>query len=531
VSQPRRTIAPPQDALLQCGAAELVRKIAVREVSCVEVFEAHRRRIEEVDPALNAIVVKRFDDARREAEAADRVVAAGRELGPLHGVPITVKECFHMPGTPSSIGLLARAKLLDNDESPLVTRLRAAGAIVLGKTNVPQLMMWHECDNPVYGRTNSPVDLDRSPGGSTGGEGAAIAAFCSPLGLGNDLGGSIRLPAAWNGITGIKPTAYRLTNWATTSAFRGQSAMNTQPGPLARNVEDCELALGVLAGNLRGFDVAPVPLGDSNQADIAGVRVAAWDDDGYFPACAAAKRAVREAARALEESGATVEWIDPQVSDSLHLYYAIMGADGGNDARAMARGSRLDSRASRILWMLGMSSAVRWSAVRALRLAGQRWMAHVVDSVGARSAYQYWQLCERLGRFMEEFHERVFTRGKFAALLTPPHALPALKHGAALDLLPAASYSFVMNMLGLPTGTVPWTTVRPEETVQRVTARDLAERRGEESLLDAAGLPIAVQVAAPAWHDHIVLQLMHALEAHTRHRTPLDMASGHETIK
>jgi Asp-tRNA(Asn)/Glu-tRNA(Gln) amidotransferase A subunit family amidase len=140
-----RTVPPPEDPIVQLGAAELARRIARKELSSVEVFGAFRSRIEQVNPLINALVVPRLDEARLEAEAADRALAAGEPLGPLHGVPITVKDCFHVPGLPSTIGLTNRIGLLDSDQSPLVARLRNAGAVLLGKTNVPQLMVWHEC--------------------------------------------------------------------------------------------------------------------------------------------------------------------------------------------------------------------------------------------------------------------------------------------------------------------------------------------------------------------------------------------------
>ncbi len=191
------------------SAAQIARRVARREVSALEVVQAHIARIEAVNGRLNAVVVPRFDEARTEAAAADDRLARGEPIGPLHGVPITVKECFHLAGTPASIGLARRQHELSADDGLLVARLRKAGAIVLGKTNLPQLMIWHESDNPVYGRTNNPWDLGRTPGGSTGGEAAIIAARGSPLGLGNDLGGSIRVPCHFCGIHGFKPTSLR----------------------------------------------------------------------------------------------------------------------------------------------------------------------------------------------------------------------------------------------------------------------------------------------------------------------------------
>ena len=509
----RRTVAPPQDPLVQLGAAELARRIARREVTSSAVVEAHLRRIEQVNPQINAIVLPRFEAARQEAEAADRAVAVGQPLGPLHGVPITVKECFHVPGMPSTIGLTNRIGLLDTDENVLVARLRAAGAVLLGKTNVPQLMVWHESDNPVYGRTNSPLDLDRSAGGSSGGEAAAIAAYCSPLGLGNDLGGSIRVPASWNGLFGFKPTSFRLSNVGTTGAFRGLLVMVTQGGPLARNVEDCELTFKILVGDHSGIDVAPVPLRDSQQVAIGGMKLAAWDDDGYFPACASARRAVQEAARALEEQGANVEWLKPaRIAEIMELYYSIIGSDGGRDARRMVVGSKVDHRVARMLWMAGMPRTARWGIVQALLMAGQKWQASLVSVARARTAAEFWELCERLGDLVSVFQDEVFVQRGIQAILSPPHAVPAIPHNTGFELLPAASYAYHANLLGLPAGVVPWTTVRVDETRTSSVARDIAVRRAEEALIGAAGLPIGVQIAAPRWREDIVLAVMRALE-------------------
>src|SRR5262249_47193904 len=152
------------------------------------------------------------------------------------------------------------------------SRLRAAGGILLGKTNVPQLMVWHECDNPVYGCTNSPHDLGRTPGGSTGGGAAAVASYCSPLGLGDDLGGSIRVPASWDGLFGFKPTSFRLTNQGTTGAFRGLLVMVTQAGPLARTAEDCETAYRILTSEIGDLDTAPVPPNSNGPIEIRGLK-------------------------------------------------------------------------------------------------------------------------------------------------------------------------------------------------------------------------------------------------------------------
>src|ERR1700736_3578263 len=191
--------------LCALGARELARSIADGSITAVQAVEVHIERIERVNPALNAVVVKRYDEARAEARDADRRRAAGEPLGAMHGVPVTVKECLDFAGLPSTFGLASRARHAAEADDPYVARMRAAGAIVLGKTNVAQMLLAVESSNPVYGRTNNPWNLDRTPGGSSGGEGAIVAAGGSPLGLRTDIGGTVRVPAAFCGIAALKP--------------------------------------------------------------------------------------------------------------------------------------------------------------------------------------------------------------------------------------------------------------------------------------------------------------------------------------
>src|SRR5262245_56776523 len=284
------------DSPIHLSASEIARRIARREISATEVARAFIARIGEVNPRLNAVVVPRFDEAIREAAAADERQARGDALGKLHGVPITLKECFHLAGTPSTIGLNSptHRKLIESDGLS-VARLRRAGSIVLGKTNVPQLMIWHESDNPVYGRTNNPWDLSRTCGGSTGGEAAIVAARGSPLGIGNDLGGSIRVPCHFCGIHGIRPTSLRMPRSGSARTLRGFEAFITQTGPMARHVEDLWLALQVLTDQSDGYvasDIVPAPIGNPAAVPIDKLKIAAWTDDGVFPPSSAIVRAV-----------------------------------------------------------------------------------------------------------------------------------------------------------------------------------------------------------------------------------------------
>src|SRR5436190_20123713 len=196
---PLRTDLP----LTHCGAAEVAALIARRDTTAREVLEQHIARIQQVNPKLNAMCVDRFDAARTEADAADAKQRAGEALGPLHGVPVTIKECIDVSGTPSTFGLASQAGHRAAADDVHVARLRAAGAIAMAKTNVAQALFFYEADNPVYGRTVNPWNAQRTPGGSSGGEAALIASNASPLGIGTDLGGSVRVPATFCGISSI----------------------------------------------------------------------------------------------------------------------------------------------------------------------------------------------------------------------------------------------------------------------------------------------------------------------------------------
>ncbi|HWM12569.1 MAG TPA: amidase [Solirubrobacteraceae bacterium] len=280
-------------------ATELARLIARREVSAREVVEAHLRRMEAVNPHLNAVVQLDAERALAAADAADR-----REpQGPLHGVPFTVKDNLSAAGLEMAIGAPERVGVVPAADATAVARLRAAGAILLGKTNCPAYGGGIETDNPVYGRTSNPYDLARTPGGSSGGEAAIVAAGGSPCGLGTDSGASVRLPAHFCGLDSLKPSAGRVPLTGVIDDEGQLGALGdprTQVGPLARSAEDVALLLKVIAGP-DGHDggVAPVPLGDPAAIDPTTLRVAVQTDNGLAEPTPETAVAVGAAAEAL----------------------------------------------------------------------------------------------------------------------------------------------------------------------------------------------------------------------------------------
>ena len=242
-----RTAAVPQaQALADMPAGEIVRRVAARELSSAEAVEHFIARLEAVNPKLNAVTVTLYESARKKAAEVDQALSRGEKLGPLAGLPVTIKECFDLVGTASTFGLSTRRNEIEITNDPHVAALLAAGAIPIAKTNLPELMIFTETDNPLYGRTNNPWDLERSCGGSSGGEGAVIGAGASPFGLGNDIGGSLRIPAAFCGIASIKPTAGRIPDHCSHGLPIGQQGITAQAGPMAKYVADVAMGLQVL---------------------------------------------------------------------------------------------------------------------------------------------------------------------------------------------------------------------------------------------------------------------------------------------
>ena len=320
------------DDLTYSSLVTIADAIRAREVSSSEVLEAHLARIDEVNGDLNAVVQLCAERAREEAAAADAAIARGDELGPLHGVPITLKDSHDTAGVISTGGTLGRKDFVPEADSTVTARLRGAGAILMGKTNTPELTLSGETDNLVYGQTRNPFDLTRTPGGSSGGAGAIICAGGSPLDMGSDTGGSIRLPSHFSGIAGIKPTAGRVPRTGHIVPW-GMGALDawTTIGPMARYVEDLVLALPIISGP-DGVDPAifPVPLGDPADVDISSLRIAYYSDvDGYQRATDDTQATLSAAVTALAELVQSVEQdAPPPISKYVDLWARVGGGDG-----------------------------------------------------------------------------------------------------------------------------------------------------------------------------------------------------------
>lgn len=431
----------------------------------MELIEAHLSHIAVVNPSINAVVELLAGRALDQARAADQALSRGESAGPLHGVPFSVKDSIEVEGTRCTAGTVGRATApLSAVDATLVARLRQAGAIPVAKTNLPDLLFAFESDNLLFGRTNNPYDLTRTSGGSSGGEAALIAACGSPMGLGSDCAGSVRLPAAFCGIVGIKPTSGRLPRTGHFPPAGGWIEALWQIGPMARHVEDLILMMALLAGvDANDPTVADVPFLPLDESKLAGLRIAVHTDNGYGAATEEVAAVVRSAGSALAADVASVEEARPScLSESYELEMKLIGADGGDSLRAYLAALGSPRAHSLLTGWLDKLEAYRTS------LAGFQ---------------GYWAEWDQYRLDMAAFLRR------YDAIICPVYPQPALLHGSSTQDANFRGFSYTMayNLAGLPAAVV---------------------QCGESSL----GLPIAVQIVAAPWREDVALSIATRLE-------------------
>ena len=474
-------------SLTHLSAKKLASLIANRDVSALEVAEAYLKRIEEVNPKLNAIVQMNAEQIRAEARQADRDLGRGVNRGPLHGVPFTMKDSLLTKGMITTNGCPELRSYVPTEDATAVKRLKAAGGILIGKTNVPEMCHHGITDNIVYGRTNNPFDVTRTPGGSSGGEAAIIAACGSPFGLGTDLGGSIRNPSHVCGIVGIKPTSRRVPETGMLGTFPPFVAHWNGIGPMARWVEDLELVLRIISGpDGRDHRTVPVAFRKASDVHCDRLKVAYFDNDGDSESTAETKHAVQRAVDVLRTAGATV--VDdrpPFFAQAMEIWMPIMIPSWAITTRHLQR---------------------EYAKLAATRVSADRhflteWMLEWLDFLFETGAYQpddHYRLQLVLERYEQQMLS--FVQG-YDAIISPVLNTPAVVHPIKDDLrqVPfagfwnlvrkdAGAYAMAYNLTGWPAAVVRAGT-SPE------------------------GLPIGVQIAAKPWREDVALAVAGVIES------------------
>lgn len=460
------------------SATELAALIRRGDTSSVEVVDLHIERLRKLNPVLNAVVRVRLREARREAQEADRILKARGPggVGPFHGVPCTIKESFEVEGMPQSAGLVSRNGRRGVLDAPAVRRYRDAGAIPLGVTNVSELLMWLESNNRVYGRTNNPYDPSRIVGGSSGGEGAAVGAGFAPIGLGADIGGSIRMPAFFNGVFGHKPSSGLVPNTGQWPIAENEALGFLSTGPLARRAEDLWPLLTALAGPDGACAACrEMELGDPDAVEVSSLRVLNVPDNGVTPVHRDLRDAQQRVADALAARGARVS--DRRfvgLKRSLHYWAASMSAAGGTAFGVlMGDGTRKPLLREFARWTVRRSH----HTLPALALAA---LERVPEAFSGRTHRLVVEARELRRQLTEALRED-------GIMLFPSYAQPAPRHYTPLLRPFDWVYTAIINVMGFPATQVPLG-------------------------LNAAGLPLGVQVIAAHGNDHLTIAVARELE-------------------
>ncbi|HYW69833.1 MAG TPA: amidase [Pyrinomonadaceae bacterium] len=456
------------DDLISKSATDLCRLLAAGAISSAEIVAACLRRIDEMNPSLNAVVTV-APEVMDRARQLDSDRAQGKIAGPLHGLPITIKDTIDTANIRTTRGSRLFADHVPASDAVVVAKLKAAGAIVLGKTNVPEMAVPYETNNLVFGRTNNPRDLSRTPGGSSGGEAAAIAAGLSPAGIGSDLSGSIRIPAHFCGIAGLKPTTGAVSMAGHLPQATGTLSLGAAIGPMATRVADLALLFNVIS------DQSTAELRYQDQ-ELSGVGVACCFDQEASPVQDEIAGAVRQAASILSEAGLTVvEECPSAMSHAARLWIELFSRPANQQIRDLYRG-REDQSGLAVSRLLptdhGTTFEERIEIAEALAAA-------VVERERRR---------EQLLRWMRHT----------PLILAPVSATPAFEHGAtrvtvhgrSISVFRSCSYAHMANAFGLPAVVVP-------------VART------------AAGLPIGVQLIGRPWAEAQVLAVAAIIERET----------------
>lgn len=469
-----------QGEILSASGVALARAIRDRRVTSLAVVQAHVDRARRVNPALNAIVRDRYDAALREAAVADEKTSSVHrdDLPVLHGVPCTIKEAYALEGMPNSAGLWARRNVVATKDATAVARLRAAGAIPLGVTNISELCMWFESQNQVWGRTNNAYDGARTAGGSSGGEGAIVGAGASPIGLGSDVGGSIRMPSFFNGVFGHKPTGGLVPSTGSHPPALNDVQRFDTTGPIVRRAEDLMPVLRIVAGP-DGIEEGCVlsDLGDPSAVDVRSLTVYSVEK-GPGAVQGVLVAAQRRAADALVARGAKLERrAIPGLARSFEIWSAMMHEGRAGESRF------------RDLMAEGSADFAPWRELARFPLGGSRYtlpglLLSLFEELPTRFTARTRQILA-LGKDLSA--ELAAVLGDRGVMLYPSFPRVAPRHRTPLLAPFQFAYTAIFNVMEMPATQVPLG-------------------------LDARGLPLGVQVVAPRHQDHLSIAVAMALE-------------------
>eukprot|EP00054_Salpingoeca_dolichothecata_P009122 m.51636 g.51636 ORF g.51636 m.51636 type:complete len:611 (-) comp18177_c0_seq1:64-1896(-) len=536
---------PLERKLVKMTAGELIEKIKTDEVSSEDAIAVFANRSYHVArKQFNLVTEEFYDEALTQAKALD-ARPENKNSALLYGLPVSVKDCFVQKDADATCGMAAFCGVPGKEDGLYVRLTKLAGAIPFVRSNVPQQMMLPDCENLVWGRSTNPWDPLRVPGGSSGGEAGILAARCSLLGMGGDIGGSLRIPASFCGITAFKGTPARLSNHGRViprvGGKNGQRMILSVAGPMATCVEDLNLLLKAWLRDVDDRDLggdgsktsfpsmhkddpysAPVPWDEARFRVKRKLRVGFFETDGWFYPCATSLRAVRSVQEKLTEAGHHVKkfTLPFPPEETCRLYYSLQAAEGNMFSYIQGlQGENLAPNYSVLRRYTDIPNFIRPLLSKVLALTGEVRRSLLVKWTrnGGLSARQYWALVADLFDFREKWVQAMKDQ-EVDILLCPSVPLPAFLHGQSKSITPCLSYMFLFNLLHWPSGTVTVTQV--EESEQQYWSntelpkfqRDSLARDAQRCLEASKGMPISVQLAALPFQDEACLAAMREVE-------------------
>ncbi len=457
-----------KDPVYYSSATAIAQAIKSKRISSEEITKIFLDRIYKVNPKINAVVQLAKEQALTSARKADKALANGEYFGPLHGVPITIKDSFDTKGIISTAGTLGRSNYVPKKDAVVVQRLKDAGAIVMGKTNTPELTLAGETDNLVYGRTNNPYDLSLCPGGSSGGAAAIVSVGGSSFDVGTDTGGSIRNPAHACGICGLKPTSGRVPRTGHIISFYGYDQALTTAGPIARNVEDLIRIFPIISG-ADGIDpyIYNIPLRDPYEVQISSLKFAFYLDTGSVTPESEVKQVIEKVVNDLANRSKAVKETRPDIIEqTFQLFFEILGIDKGYGANRIITNAGTEE----------FSPLLKWAET-----PEEGFESDSISPVQFVDHFEKWA----------QFNSTMTSSYKdYDIILCPVSSFPALPHGYEELALNTLSYTATYNLTGWPVAVV---------------------RAGTSS----SGLPIGIQIVGKPWQEHKVLAVAKYVEGMT----------------
>ena len=540
---PQPKISPEKlQEILNAPVTKLVEMLNNDEVTSENLVLIFCERARTIGLSYHLIADTNFKEALEVAKECDKKRQSTpkenrKELGPLFGIPISIKDNLKVKGLDATFGLTSRCFQPQIEDAALVAVLKKNGAIPFTKTNVPQMMMTIESVNNIFGRARNPWNPERTVGGSSGGEAGMVAARCSPLGIGTDVAGSVRTPALYCGVYGMKPTAERMSTkglvYPNKAGRNGNMTVKSVAGPLGKCVDDLRNMLQVLmSDDLASLDPRVVNLkwnSEWQEQPLRKMRIGYVDNDDFFEVCPAIKRAVAETVEVLKQKGhelVPLNGLMPSLQRAHLNYTSIFGAEGKLRTFFNAlQGEPIITEYSQWVMLAFMPESIRQLLAKILDLIGQKRASGMLSVSGGKKAYELFESVKEMEAMKDEVLE-LWKSKNLDAIISPGLALPAVRHGTAHSLYLNACYPLFWNLMNFPTGVLPITKVRSEETQytnqDRKHKGDKYDLLAGECLKGSAGLPVGIQLSTLPFEDEKCLAIMKEIESGIQfHEYPL----------